>query len=256
MAPEFVCRRNWFYTWLTLIALSVARNRPGRLLIVAQSFECPSCGAALDAPATYMTNVKCPYCGRDVIVPEELRPHSTTPPPQPEGLVINIKPPEAGQARPEITLNIPQTPEFQRMEQVLLQRQARPARRAAGCGGCGCLGTLLLMAAFAGVMIYIFGFSIKNNSMYSCALNAARNNADVVKSIGAPITADTFAWISNYQSSGSNETAHFTTKLTGPKGSGTLDVSGDRTRTNLTLDVFFAFGGQDIVVHQGKITCK
>jgi len=210
MAPEFVCRRNWFYTWLTLIALSVARNRPGRLLIVAQSFECPSCGAALDAPATYMTNVKCPYCGRDVIVPEELRPHPTTPPPQPEGLVINIKPPEAGQARPEITLNIPQTPEFQRMEQVLMQRQAR----------------------------------------------AARNSADVVKSIGAPITADTFAWISNYQSSGSNETAHFTTKLTGPKGSGTLDVSGDRTRANLTLDVFFAFGGQDIVVHQGKITCK
>lgn len=92
---------------------------------MAQSFECPSCGAALDAPATYMTNVKCPYCGRDVIVPEELRPHPTTPPPQPDGLVINIKPPEAGQGRPEITLNIPQTPEFQRMEQVLMQRQAR-----------------------------------------------------------------------------------------------------------------------------------
>lgn len=97
---------------------------------MAQSFECSSCGAALDAPATYTTNVKCPYCGRDVIVPEELRPHPTTPPPQPEGLVINIKPPEAGQGRPEITLNVPQTPEFQRMEQVLMQRQTRTVRRA------------------------------------------------------------------------------------------------------------------------------
>jgi DNA-directed RNA polymerase subunit RPC12/RpoP len=222
---------------------------------VAQSFECPSCGAALDTPAAYTPSVKCPYCGRDVIVPAELRPHPATPP-QPEGLVIHIKPPESGQGRPEITFNIPQTPEFQRMEQVLMQRQARPVRRATGCGGCGCFGTLLLMAAFAAVMIYIFGFSIKNNSMYACALTAARNNADVVKSIGTPITADTFAWISNYESSGSNETAHFTTNLTGPKGSGTLDVSGDRTRANLTLDVFFEFEGQEIVVHQGRSTCK
>jgi hypothetical protein len=174
--------------------------------------------------------------------------------------VINIRPPESGAGRPNVTVNIPSSsPEYQKLEQLaefMSRRQVPPARRARGCGGCGCVGTLLFMVALGGVMFYIFGFSIKNNVMYTCALNAAKSNADVVKILGTPITADTFAWINNYKSSGSNESANFTTKLSGPKGSGALTVTGSRTSSGLSLDVFFDSGGAEITVHQGRLTCK
>ena len=39
----------------------------------AQSFTCPNCGAALDAPGDDTATIKCPFCSTSVIVPEELR---------------------------------------------------------------------------------------------------------------------------------------------------------------------------------------
>jgi hypothetical protein len=39
----------------------------------AQSFTCPNCGAALDAPGDNTATIKCPFCSTSVIVPEELR---------------------------------------------------------------------------------------------------------------------------------------------------------------------------------------
>ena len=86
-------------------------------------------------------------------------------------------------------------------------------------------------------MIYIFGFSIKGSVMYTCAVDMAKKNAQVIQLIGTPIKADTFAWISNYESSGSDEEGHFSTQLSGPKGSGTLDVYGSHDRRSTDLDI-------------------
>ena len=88
-------------------------------------------------------------------------------------------------------------------------------------------------------MIYIFGFSIKGSVMYTCAVEMAKKNAQVIQLIGTPIKADTFAWISNYESSGSDEEGHFSTQLSGPKGSGTLDVYGSHDRRSTDLDIVF-----------------
>ncbi len=223
------------------------------------SFNCPSCGAALEPPTTPAVSVTCHYCGTVVPVPEDLRVHPTVPatPHQPEGITINIGSPQDATGRPQITVNVPQEElaQLQRVE-AAMQSSRRVRRGFLGCGGCGCFTSLLFFVAFAGFMVFIFGFSIKNSVLYKCAVQKAQGNADVVRLIGTPIKADTFAWISDYQSSGSNESAHFTTQLTGPKGSGTLDVSGSHNSRSTDLDVTFESGGRTIQINSGSAKCN
>ena len=131
--------------------------------MMAQTFECPSCGAALEYHGGAETTVQCPYCGNTVVVPEELRPQPAAPPKEEKDIVIKIRPPESGQGRPEISFDIPQqSPEVQKMEQALAQQQLRRVKRA---GGCGCFGFLFFVVLIVGGMLYIFGLSIKSNAM-------------------------------------------------------------------------------------------
>jgi predicted RNA-binding Zn-ribbon protein involved in translation (DUF1610 family) len=225
---------------------------------MAQTFDCPSCGAALEYHGGTESTIQCPYCGNTVIVPAELRSQPAAPPAKPdEDLVIKIHRPESGQGRPEISVNIPpQSPEFQQfqqMEQVLAQQQLRRVKRA---GGCGCFSTLIFLLLLGGGLFFIFGLFIKSNSMYTCALTAAKNSQAVIQQIGQPMTAGFFAWMSNYESSGSNESVHFSTDLSGPKGSGTLDVYGTRQRNSLSLDEVFSINGHDYTVLNGPTTCR
>ena len=46
---------------------------------MVQNFDCPNCGASLDYKGGSDATIKCPYCGKSVIVPPELR-TSTAPP--------------------------------------------------------------------------------------------------------------------------------------------------------------------------------
>ncbi len=227
---------------------------------MATSFNCPSCGAALEPPTTSAISVECRYCGTAVAVPDDLRVHPTPPPQPPEGITINIGSPQDGTEHPQITVNVP--PEdygkLAQLEQaeaaVLASRRGRSTAR--GCGGCGCVGGLLFVIALTGFMIFIFGFSIKDSVMYKCAVQLAQSHPQVVKLIGAPIKADTFAWISSYESSGSNENGQFTTQLSGPKGSGTLSVDGSHNRNGTSLDVTFEADGETVQVHSGAAQCK
>ncbi|HSD84527.1 MAG TPA: cytochrome c oxidase assembly factor Coa1 family protein [Anaerolineae bacterium] len=229
------------------------------------SFECPSCGAALEPPRAPVASLSCPYCGTTVVVPETLRPHPIeTPHPvealhPPEGFTINIRSPEDGVSGPQITVNVPpeELAQLRQVETFMQTARTRRARRGfLGCAGCGCLTPLLFFVVFAGFMVFIFGFSIKNSVLYKCAVQEAQGSADVVKLIGAPIKAGTFAWISSYNSSGTREAGDFTTDLSGPRGSGTLNVSGSHDRSNLSLDVTFETGTRIVKVHSGKATCE
>ncbi len=223
------------------------------------SFECPSCGAALEPPTTPVASLQCPYCGTSVIVPEELRPRPVAPPPraEPEGVTIKIGPREGGAERPEITVNMPleQAERLERLEEAMVANR-RVRRGRAGCGGCGCLSTLVFLALIIGGAVLVFGFSIKNNVMYTCAVSAARKNAQVAGALGAPIEASPFAWVNDYKSSGTSESAHFTTDLQGPKGSGTLEVTGSRVRSRLSLLALFHVNGEDITVIDSNDACK
>jgi hypothetical protein len=174
-------------------------------------------------------SVQCKYCGTSVVVPEALRVRPA--PPQPQSLTINYQPADE-------------------------DRVSSAPGRSKLWGGCGCLISILFSAAFAGFMIYIFGFSIKGSVMYTCAIEMAQKNAQVIQLIGTPIKADTFAWISNYESSGSDEEGHFSTQLSGPKGSGTLDVYGSHDRRSTDLDVTFEVDGETVQVYSGTAECK
>ena len=211
------------------------------------SFECPSCGAAQEPPQTPVASVTCPYCGTTVVVPEALRP----PPVKPS-------PPLESVAEPQrVTINL-SPDDLARWQQTAMAMAAsrRVRRGTAGCSGCGCLSFLLFAVAFAGFMLFIFGFSIKDTTLYKCAVQLTQNNPEVVRLIGTPIKPGTFAWITNYKSSGSSESGHFSTDLSGPKGSGTLDVSGSHSGSNTVLNILFESGGQDVRVHSGSSTCR
>ncbi len=224
---------------------------------MATSFTCPSCGAELEPPTTSETSVKCRYCGTTVAVPEELRVQPAPAPHQRESITINIRPPEDGTDRPQITFNVPPD-ELAQLEKVeaAMQTSRRARRGFLGCGGCGCFSLLLFLTAFAGLMIFIFGFSIKGSVLYQCAVQKAQSNADVIKLIGLPIKPDTFAWVSSYESSGPRETGHFTTQLSGSRGSGLLEVDGTHNSRGTNLDVTFESGGKTVRVNSGAAICE
>ena len=213
---------------------------------MAKSFECPSCGAAQEYHGGPETSVKCPYCGTTVVVPEELRPPR---PGRPASeFVINVE--RSGQ--PPVMINLPM-----QGGSPMTPAQARRLRRgAAGCGGCGCFGTLLFVTLFVGFMVYIFGLSIKTNSMYTCAVAEAQKNPAVVQLLGTPIAPAFFAWINNYKSSGDYESGVFSTDLSGPKGAGSLRVSGTRDSNGLSLNVTFVQNGRTVNVLSGRTQCR
>ncbi len=212
------------------------------------TFECPSCGAELEPPTTPAVSVTCHYCGTTVAVPQELRVQPAPPPATPH---------QPDEGRPQITFNLPPD-ELAQLEkaEAAMQTSRRARRGFLGCGGCGCSSLLLFLAAFAGFMIFVFGFSIKGSVLYQCAVQKAQSNADVIKLIGTPIKADTFAWINGYESSGSRESGHFTTQLSGPRGNGMLEVDGTRNSRNTDLDITFESGGKTVRVNSGSAKCE
>src|SRR3989304_1731361 len=135
--------------------------------MMAETFECPSCGAALPYRGGPETTIQRTHCGNPVIVPEELRPPRLERPAT--EFVVNIE----RSGRLPVMINMPM-----QGGSSLTPEQARRLRRGAvGCGGCGCFGTFLFLALFIGGMVYIFGLSIKTNPMYTCAVAEAQKNS-------------------------------------------------------------------------------
>src|SRR5262245_32710570 len=93
---------------------------------MAMEFECPGCGAPLD-PSSGEAQLVCPYCGKHVIVPPELRP-----------------------GRPR------QAPAVQVVMARPVPRPVGPvARRRASRGGCG--GTLLFLLLLSVIVPGVLG---------------------------------------------------------------------------------------------------
>ncbi len=124
----------------------------------ANTFACPTCGAAL-LPNGNAPEVKCEYCGNVVVVPETLRVHTSA---QAIGFGQgNAVPPEALQAIEQLVgeishINIQQGQIPQQFGQPSYQPVAlvRQQRR----GGCGCFGCLSFIAVL--LVILVIGLGI------------------------------------------------------------------------------------------------
>lgn len=95
------------------------------------SFDCPSCGAPLDAAHAVNNLARCPYCAKSVIVPESLR--SQPEPPRQQVIQVNVSHPYEA---PPIHLE-----------------QLPPARNAAR--GISCLIPLILLVS-VGAALFAF----------------------------------------------------------------------------------------------------
>src|SRR5437868_6147508 len=107
------------------------------------TFACPSCGAPLE-PQGDQIEIKCPFCGNVVVVPESLRQHPTP----------TQAPPAYQSYQPQIVIIEPgQQPQFGFEPPAQLQNFRARRNRGCGCSGCfGCLGTL---GALLGLLIGI-----------------------------------------------------------------------------------------------------
>jgi hypothetical protein len=129
-------------------------------------FECPSCGSPLSTTGDE-TEVHCAYCGRTIIVPQELRNRPSVPPPSAP----------APAATPEQILG-------ERLAEVILARETQgripppppPRRRRSGCG---CSGLLVVGLVVMAVLI----------SQVSSPKAANRTIATLAGSVGLKVTA-------------------------------------------------------------------
>ena len=142
------------------------------------TFACPSCAAPLN-PEGDAPEVKCPYCGSSVVVPEELRPNHphnpqmfgatfTSDHPQ---VIIGQSNEEVKEEVAELLKEIPQmvAPMMQMRQQMGQFQQPyvapRPARRR-GCGCSGCLGFLIFLVIVGAIGLGVLA-SVSPNTVAS-----------------------------------------------------------------------------------------
>lgn len=107
---------------------------------MSQMFDCPNCGAPLDAPKNGESTLRCPFCNSSVIVPEELHPH-----PAPH-LAVVISPAETANQEVITTASTIQFTPF--------DNAAAPeaVHRTPAASGCTVIGVMLAMLLVTGVI--------------------------------------------------------------------------------------------------------
>jgi hypothetical protein len=129
----------------------------------AELFECPACGSPLTIDGE-KPEVTCSYCGRTVIVPENLRVHHEPPPTSP-------------------------VPPIQVLYQPVVRApQPAPSGRTRRGGGCGCLPLLLIVLAL-GLVAYREGLLNKTSTLSTLQAAAGlATPAPTVVPVNRPLT--------------------------------------------------------------------
>jgi hypothetical protein len=121
------------------------------------------------------------------------------------------------------------------------------------------LGRILGIAAMAAglpvFLLYIFGFSIKSSSEYGCVMRILEENRQVLSITGSPIQPGLFAWIKYYERGGMISQGTFFTYISGPRGSGTVDVGFYHAPIGSSLGIWFTSKGEEIEVFDGEYPC-
>lgn len=96
------------------------------------------------------------------------------------------------------------------------------------------VGALALLAAFAGSIVYLVTTMMRSSEPYQVALRQARADPKVAEELGSPLEEGFFAQgsISTTNDSGSAELA---IPVSGPKGSGVVEVAASRSAGVWTL---------------------
>lgn len=115
---------------------------------------------------------------------------------------------------------------------------------------------LLLVAAFLGFFLFIFGLFVKWTDAYACALAEARRNPLVLAELGRPVEPGFFAWTYRYSQEGAVTDTAFRTALEGPKGKGTLRVQWYESPVGSSLYLDLEKDGRRQVVYNGTIPCR
>ncbi|MCD4717568.1 MAG: cytochrome c oxidase assembly factor 1 family protein [Desulfobacterales bacterium] len=112
----------------------------------------------------------------------------------------------------------------------------------------GCLGTIILVAGFVAVIMFIvFGF-MKSSDVYKEAVANAKANTSVVEVLGLPIEEGLFV-SGNINVSGTSGRADLSIPISGPNGKATVFVVATREAGNWnfsTLVVEFKKSGTQI----------
>jgi len=126
--------------------------------------------------------------------------------------------------------------------------------------GKGCMGKLIsftfLLVLIGASLILIFGFFIKAQPEYNCAIQIAEESEQVISVTGSPITPGLFAWIKFFEIRGAIRQGGFFTSISGPKGEGTIDVSVYRAPTGDSLGIWFTSHNEEIEVYNGIYPCQ
>jgi hypothetical protein len=115
---------------------------------------------------------------------------------------------------------------------------------------------LVAVLFFGSFFLIIFGFSIKWSDPYSCALTEARRSTAVEAELGQPVEAGFFAWLYYYSKEGSITDTAFRTKLTGPKGEGTLRVHWYASPVGSSVLIELEKDGRTVEVFKGPVPCR
>ena len=161
-----------------------------------QVFQCPSCGASVPYSGGTETSVTCQFCGSNVIIPEELRPH-----PEPE---------------PDVSV-----PYFPSVE-IPTRRTTPPARPVSWV--VKALSALLGLGFFVFIVAMVMGFPFRMSGSYRQALEAARTDPAVVGALGAPVEARWLPITGELSCDGNSCSADYNIPIRGSRKRGYISV--------------------------------
>jgi len=133
---------------------------------------------------------------------------------------------------------------------TVLNAMANPAKR---------FGRIILpvisIAILPLIFLYVFGFSIKTTPEYECALDTIEKSRQVIAVTGYPLEPGAFAWTRFFESSGMTRQGVFSTSISGPQGSGRMDVNFYRSPVGESLSIWFTSKGHETQVFDGAYPC-
>lgn len=93
--------------------------------------------------------------------------------------------------------------------------------------GCGCLGIILVGAGFVAVLVFGVGKMLKGNDAYRESVALVQSNPQAIAALGEPIKPG-FMVSGSFNFTNGEGTVDLTIPVSGPKGSGSLRVVGEK----------------------------
>ncbi len=123
----------------------------------------------------------------------------------------------------------------------------------------GCIGIALIISGVivVGIFSLVIGglyFGTKSTEEFKCAIAEVRKNEKALAALGSPIE-DGYLVIPNIEISGSRREVYFSVPLTGPKGSGTLNVSSYRDQFRSDFMISLESGNKTETLYKGTYPC-